>query len=78
MCVPVEGDGFFDGTTNTLANGKQVTRINFLQHHDLLTKWTLVPVKACQQFAKWFNGDNAMRIDTPFANHLSQKVVSLD
>ena len=38
MCVPVEGDGFFDGTTNTLANGKQVIRINFLQRHDLLTK----------------------------------------
>ena len=30
MCVPVKGDGFFDGTTNTLANGEQVMRINFL------------------------------------------------
>ena len=53
-------------------------RINFLLRHDLLTKWTLVPLKACQQFAQWFNGDDAMRLDTPFAPHLSRKVVSLD
>ena len=78
MCVPVEGDGFFNATSNTLANGKQVMRINFLQRHDLLTKWTLVPVKACQQFAQWFNGYDAMRLDTPFANYLSRKEVSLN
>jgi hypothetical protein len=78
MCVPVDGDGQFDCTTNTLANGEQVMRINFLQRHDLLTKWTLVPVKACQKFAQWFNGNDAMRLDTPFANHLSRKVVSLN
>ena len=78
MCVPVDGDGYFDRTTNALANGEQVMRINFLQRYDLLTKWTSVPLKACQQFAQWFNGDDAMRLDTPFAPHLTRKVVSLD
>ncbi len=52
ICVPVDGNGYFDCTSNTLANGKQVMRINFLQRQDLLTKWTLVPRKACQQFAQ--------------------------
>ena len=53
-------------------------RINFLQRHELLTKWTSVPLKACQQFAQWYNGDDAMRLNTPFAPHLLRKVVSLD
>jgi hypothetical protein len=78
MCVPVQGDGTFFGTTNTFANGNMVMKINFLLRHNLLTKWTLVLVRACQIFAHWFNGNDAMRLDTPFADHTACKVVSLD
>ncbi len=77
MCVPVQGDGAFDGTTNTLANGDMVMKINFLLYHDLLTKWTLVLVRARQLFAQWFNGNDAMRLDMPFADHTARKVVRL-
>jgi hypothetical protein len=78
MCALMQGDGAFDGTTNTLANSNTVMKINFLLHHDLLTKWTLVLVRACQLFAHWFNGNDAMRLNTPFGDHTARKVVSLD
>jgi hypothetical protein len=71
MCVTVKGNGHFDSTMNTLAKGKPL-------RHDLLTRWTLVLVKACKHFAKWFNGNNTMWLDMPFADHTTQKVVSLD
>jgi hypothetical protein len=78
MCVPMQGDGAFDGTTNTLANGDTVMKINFFLRHDLLTKFTSLSVRVCQLFAQWFNGDDAMRLDMPFPDHTARRVVSLD
>jgi hypothetical protein len=79
MTVPISGDGAFGGTTAKLANGKEVMKINFGDKHHLLTQWTKVHTAKCKQFAQWYNGDDSIRLDSPFeADPMKRKVVALN
>ncbi len=52
MSVPLEGDGSYNNTANTLANDNVTMKANLKNHINLLTQWTKVSTKRCQQFAQ--------------------------
>ncbi len=79
MSVPLEGDGTYDDTVNTLANGDVTMKVNLRNHVNLLTQWTKVSTKCCQQFAQWFNGNNAVKLDDKFESDPKLcRVIALD
>jgi hypothetical protein len=58
MTVPLKSDGSYNDTANTLANGNVTMKVNLKNRVNLLTQWTKVSTKCCQQCAQWFNGGN--------------------
>ncbi len=79
MSVPLEGDGSYDNTANTLANGNITMKVNLKNRVNLLTQWTKVSTKCCQHFAQWFNGSNMVKLDDEFErNPELRRVIALD
>ena len=62
----------------TLANGVTVMDANFTKRVPLLINYTEVTLEHVQQFAQWYNGDDAQRLDAPFGNYGARKVITLD
>jgi hypothetical protein len=79
MSVPLEGDGTYNNTANTLANGDVTMKVNLRNCVNLLTQWTKVSTKRCQQFAQWFNGGNMVKPDDKFkSNPKLRRVIALN
>ncbi len=79
MLVPLNGNGTYNATSNQLGNGEVAMKVNLQNCINLLTQWTKVPTKKCQQFAQWFNGTDSMMLDAPFeSNPTLCKVIAVD
>ena len=78
MTVPINGDGIFDKNSTSLYGGETVMKVNFLTRINMLTHWTKVSTNHCQHFVQWFNEANDMKLDAPFGEAISQKVVHLN
>ncbi len=79
MLVPLDSNDTYGRLSNTLAIDDVMMKVNLRNHINLLTQWTKVSTARCQQFAQWYSGNDATRLNDKFkSNHTQHKVITLD